>query len=163
MFTDYTIVSIYTLLFPTRCSTLLDCWNMMKIEGARKAPLKPCKHWMGITAVSWSVFCSLWLFLTAIYYGNTRSGLQLKALSRPIQLSGEFLEQFKAFFPVLPAHRTHGAGHSILRNNHAGAKAWSWSTWNKQFKTNSFRMSSSKFIHTSQAHQLKRNIHVYIR
>lgn len=42
------------------------------------------------------------------------------------------------------------------------AKASSWRTWNEQFETNSFRMSSSKFIHTSQAHQLKRNIQVYL-
>lgn len=41
-------------------------------------------------------------------------------------------------------------------------KACSQRIWNEQFKTNSFRMSSSKFIHTSQAHQLKRNIHVYV-
>lgn len=52
MYTDYTQVSIYMLLFPTRCSTLLDSWNMMRIEGARKAPLKPHKNWMGRTAIS---------------------------------------------------------------------------------------------------------------
>lgn len=51
MYTDYTQVSIYTL-FPTKHSTSLDCWNMMKIEGARKAPAKPHKHQMGRTAIS---------------------------------------------------------------------------------------------------------------
>lgn len=61
MYTDYSQVSIYMLLFPTRCSTLLDSWNMMRFEGARKAPLKPHKNWMGRTAISQSVLHSLWL------------------------------------------------------------------------------------------------------
>lgn len=67
MYTDYTQVSIYMLLFPTRCSTLLDSWNMMRIEGARKAPLKPHKNWMGRTAISWSALHSLWLYLLQPY------------------------------------------------------------------------------------------------
>lgn len=63
------------------------------------------------------------LFFTAIHCGNTwRDGLQSQALSIAIQLSGELLEQFKALFPVLPAHRTPCAGHSILRDNQVGLK-----------------------------------------
>lgn len=149
MYTDYTQVSIYMLLFPTRCSTLLDCWNIMKTEGARKAPPKPCKHWMAEQQVP-EVFSTV--FGSTISYSHIlrqqkRDGLQLQALSMPIQLSGELLEQFKALFPVLPAHGISWAGHSILREP-GWAKACSWRTWNEQFKTNSFRMASSKFIHT---------------
>lgn len=94
------------------------------------------------------------VFGSTIYYSHIlwqhkkKDGPQLPVLSMPIQLSGELLEQFKALFPVLPAHRTPCAGHSILREP-GWAKAYSWMTWNKQFKTNSFRMSSSKLIRTS--------------
>ena len=52
MYTDYTQVSIYMLLFPTRRPTLLHCWNMMEMGGTRKAPPKPHKHWTGRTATS---------------------------------------------------------------------------------------------------------------
>lgn len=91
------------------------------------------------------------VFGSTIYYSHIlwqhkkRDRPQLPVLSMPIQLSGELLEQFKALFPVLPAHRTPCAGHSILRKQSGWAKACSWTTWNKQFK-NSFRTSSSKLI-----------------
>lgn len=99
------------------------------------------------------------VFGSTVYYSHIlwqhkkRDRPQLPVLSMPIQLSGELLEQFKALFPVLPAHRTPCAGHSILREP-GWAKACSWTTWNEQLK-NSFRMSSSKLTCTSlsQAHQ----------
>lgn len=165
MYTDYTQVSIYTLLFPTRHSTSLDCWNTVKVEGARKAPLKPHEHWTGRTAISWSVLRSLWLcyfYSHILWQHKKRDELQLQVLSMPIQLSGELLEQFKALFPVLPAHGTPPCRTQHFKRQPGWAKVCSWRTWNEQFKTNSFRMSRSKFIHTSQAHQLKRKTFMYM-
>lgn len=156
---------MHIIVPPTRHSTSLDCWNMMKIEGARKAPPKPHKHWMGRTAISWSVLRSLWLYyflqpytvatleerwapITSIVNANP----VIWGVARAIQgtLSS-------AASPQNPLCRT-----QHFKRQPGWAKACSWRAWNEQFGTNSFRMSSSKFIRTSQAHQLKRNIHVCV-
>lgn len=165
MYTDYTQVSIYTLLFPTRRSTSPDCWNMMKIEGARKAPPRPCKHWMGRTAISWSVLHSLWLYYFLQPYTVATQEERWAPITSIVNAYPVIWAVARAIQGTLPSAAS--PQNPLCRTQHfkrqpGWAKACSWRTRNEQFKTNSFRMSSSKFIYTSQAHQLKRNIHVYV-
>lgn len=152
MYTDYTQVSIYTFLFPTRHSTLLDCWNMMKIEGARKAPPKPCKHCMGRTAISWSVLRSLWLYYFLQPYTVATQEERWAPITSIINANPVIWGAARAIQGTLPSATS--PQNPLCRTQHfkrqpGWAKACSWRTWNEQFKTNSFRMSSSKFIHTS--------------
>lgn len=101
----------------------------------------------------------------SIYYSHIlwqhekRDGPQLPVLSMPIQLSGELLEQFKALFPVLPAHRTPCAGHSILRESGMFLNDMEQTVQNKLLQNVQFKAHS---YFTSQAHQPKRNIHVCV-
>lgn len=90
------------------------------------------KHLPSYVSIGWAeqqfpevfstVFGSTFSYSHILWQHKKRDRLQLQALSMPIQLSGQLLEQFKALFPVLPAHRTPCAGHSILRDNQAGLK-----------------------------------------
>lgn len=166
MYTDYTQVSIYMLLFPTRRPTLLHCWNMMEMGGTRKAPPKPHKHWTGRTATSWSVLRSLWLYCslqprTEATPVKKRDGIWFVSLVSVNPVVWGVARVIQGTLPSADRPQNPPCWTQHFRRRAGWAKACSWSMRNERVKTNSFGTSSSKFIHTSQAHQLKRNIHVY--
>lgn len=124
------------------------------------------KHWTGRTTTSSSVLCSLWLYYslqphTEATPAKKKDGIQFGSLVSVNPAAWGVARVIQGTLPSADRPQNPLCWTQHFKRQPGWTKACSWRMRNERLKTNSFGMSSSKFIHTSQAHQLKSNIHVY--